>query len=100
MINPLRRLATSYFALLALLNVALLNSAMLQAEITVETVMVPMRDGVLLATTVYRDPSITSGPVVLMRTPYNKNGGKVAAERFAEAEYVAVVEANRGKVAS
>ncbi len=100
MITPLRRLASSYFALLALLNVALLNSAMLQAEITVETVMVPMRDGVLLATDIYRDPLITSGPVVLMRTPYNKNGGKVAAERFAEAGYVAVVQDNRGKFAS
>jgi putative CocE/NonD family hydrolase len=95
MITPSRRLV-----IFSIFCFALLNSAMLQAEITVETVMVPMRDGVLLATDIYRDPSITSGPVVLMRTPYNKNGGKVAAERFAEAGYVAVVQDNRGKFAS
>lgn len=43
-----------------------------------------------LATDIYRDAATSNGPVVLMRTPYNKNGGKVAAERFAAAGYIAM----------
>ena len=35
-----------------------------------------------------------------MRTPYNKAGGKGAAERFAAAGYVAVVQDCRGKFGS
>lgn len=70
------------------------------AAIEVETVMVPMRDGVKLATDIYRDSATTRAPVVLMRTPYNKAGGKAAAERFAAAGYIAVVQDCRGKFAS
>ncbi|WP_417384796.1 CocE/NonD family hydrolase [Gimesia sp.] len=68
--------------------------------ITKETVMVPMRDGVLLATDVYRDPSLKQAPVLLMRTPYNKDRVKKSAERFAAAGYVAVVQDCRGKFQS
>ncbi len=78
----------------------LLNGASVSAEVTVETVMVPMRDGVRLATDIYRDKSLQNAPVALMRTPYNKAGGKGAAERFAAAGYVAVVQDCRGKFAS
>ena len=38
-----------------------------------ETFMVPMRDGVRLATDVYRPDSDRSYPVILYRTPYNKD---------------------------
>ncbi len=38
-----------------------------------ETVMVPMRDGVQLATDVYRMNDNLSHPVILYRTPYNKD---------------------------
>ncbi|MCA9007094.1 MAG: CocE/NonD family hydrolase, partial [Planctomycetaceae bacterium] len=68
--------------------------------ITKETVMVPMRDGVLLATDVYRNPSLKQAPVLLMRTPYNKDRVKKSAERFAAAGYVAVVQDCRGKFQS
>ncbi|QDT93322.1 CocE/NonD family hydrolase [Gimesia algae] len=67
---------------------------------TKETVMVPMRDGVLLATDVYRDPSLKQTPVLLMRTPYNKDRVKRVAERFAAAGFVAVVQDCRGKFQS
>jgi putative CocE/NonD family hydrolase len=70
------------------------------AAVEVETVMVPMRDGVKLATDIYRDSTTTKAPVVLMRTPYNKAGGKAAAERFAAAGYIAIVQDCRGKFAS
>lgn len=68
--------------------------------VKVETVMVPMRDGVRLATDIYRDPALRKAPVVLMRTPYNKDRGKAAADRFATAGYIAVVQDCRGKFAS
>ena len=55
-----------------------------------------MRDGVLLASDVYRLASIDRAPVLLMRTPYDKSGVKAAAERFAAAGYVAVVQDCRG----
>lgn len=70
------------------------------SAVTQETVMVPMRDGVLLATDVYRDPSLKQAPVLLMRTPYNKDRVKKVAERFAAAGYVAVVQDCRGKFQS
>ncbi|MFT3852994.1 MAG: CocE/NonD family hydrolase [Ilumatobacteraceae bacterium] len=34
--------------------------------------MIPMRDGIRLATDVYRDVDAPSGPVLLLRTPYGK----------------------------
>ena len=90
------RVFAIYSALLACLS----GRDFASAEVTVETVMVPMRDGVQLATDIYRDTATRNGPVVLMRTPYNKNGGKVAAERFAAAGYIAIVKDNRGKFGS
>ncbi|MFO0906562.1 MAG: CocE/NonD family hydrolase [Pirellulales bacterium] len=71
-----------------------------RAEITVETVLTPMRDGIRLATDVYRDANRKSGPVLLMRTPYNKDRAKGAAQYFANAGYIAVVQDCRGKFAS
>lgn len=70
------------------------------AEVRVETTMVPLRDGVRLATDVYRGEATRRAPVVLMRTPYDKSRAKGAAERFAAAGYVAVVQDCRGKFAS
>ena len=92
--------AIRVFAVFSALLVCLLHNVFASAEVTVETVMVPMRDGVQLATDIYRDGTTNNGPVVLMRTPYNKNGGKVAAVRFAAAGYIAIVQDNRGKFAS
>lgn len=65
-----------------------------------ETVLVPMRDGVRLATDVNRTAEVERSPVLLMRMPYNKQGGKSAAERFAAAGYVAVVQDCRGRYES
>jgi uncharacterized protein len=81
---------------LVLLSVATVASA----EIKVETVMVPVRDGINLATDIYRDDTTRQASVVLMRTPYNKARAKGAAERFAAAGYVAVVQDCRGKFGS
>ncbi|HYZ85353.1 MAG TPA: CocE/NonD family hydrolase, partial [Bryobacteraceae bacterium] len=64
-----------------------------------ETVSVPMRDGVRLATDVYLGVS-GPRPVLLSRTPYNKAGLKSAAEFFRQADYAVVVQDCRGRFGS
>lgn len=66
----------------------------------VETVSVPMRDGVLLATDVYRDPAGGPAPVILTRTPYDRTRGQDVAQRFVKAGYVFVAQDCRGTRAS
>lgn len=74
-------------------------------EVTIEkNVMVPMRDGVRLATDVYR-PSDLEGarPTILIRTPYNKSAsaaGDASARFFASHGYAVVVQDVRGKFGS
>lgn len=67
-------------------------------------VMVPMRDGVRLATDVYRPRGVTDRlPVILIRLPYNKAqyGGAInPANFFAGQGYVVAVQDVRGKWAS
>ncbi len=69
-------------------------------EVSRETVRVPMRDGVMLATDIYRQPTVVRAPVLLMRTPYNKDHAKAVAERYAAAGYIAVVQDCRGRFQS
>ena len=51
------------FAFFSCTIAGLLNVATVGAEVTVETVMVPMRDGVRLATDIYRDKTLKNAPV-------------------------------------
>ena len=69
------------------------------ADVKPETVMVAMRDGVRLATDIYRAGE-RSGPVILVRTPYNKDRGQRSARRFVEAGYTVVYQDCRGTRAS
>jgi len=69
-------------------------------QVSVETVHVSMRDGVLLATDIYRKPSVERAAVLLMRTPYNKARAKSVAERYAAAGYIAVIQDCRGRFES
>jgi putative CocE/NonD family hydrolase len=63
--------------------------------------MIPMRDGVKLATDIYRPADLTGPlPAILMRTPYNKSGSAGAGNVFASNGYVVVVQDVRGKFAS
>jgi predicted acyl esterase len=60
------------------------------AEIAVidQKVMIPMRDGVRLATDIYRPKGNGKHPIVLSRTPYNFNSwvdGKITFRSFEEA---------------
>ena len=74
-------------------------------EVNIERqVMVPMRDGVRLATDLYRPKDITGPlPTILMRTPYNKGAnpnGDVSARFFASHGYAVAVQDVRGKFES
>jgi putative CocE/NonD family hydrolase len=65
-----------------------------------QEVMVPMRDGVKLATDVYMPVNQGRGPfpVVMERTPYSKGScSSGAAQYFAKRGYVAIVQDERGR---
>lgn len=66
--------------------------------------MVPMRDGVHLATDVYLPPGVDRGPAVLVRLPYDKGGRYTFMSRiapsFTDRGYVFVVQDVRGKFRS
>src|SRR5437762_13812705 len=65
--------------------------------------MVAMPDGVKLATDLYFPADLREPlPVILIRTPYNKNGESyvAGAPRFAARGYVAAVQAARGRFES
>ncbi len=62
--------------------------------------MVPMRDGVRLATDIYRPIEERPAPVMLTRLPYNKDLPPVLAfslDRFLQAGYVVVMQDQRGR---
>jgi predicted acyl esterase len=65
-----------------------------------QTVMVPMRDGIKLATNIYLPEGNGPWPVLLTRTPYNKNGLDRMAPRLTKSGYVLVAQDVRGRFAS
>lgn len=70
-----------------------------------QDVMVPMRDGVRLATDIYRPAQEGVAqqeplPVILTRLPYNKDGAKTAGKYFATHGYVFVAQDTRGRYKS
>jgi putative CocE/NonD family hydrolase len=71
-------------------------------ELIVEkNVMVPLRDGTLLATDVYRPRGEARLPVLLQRTPYDKDFTTIThILRMAHSGYAVVVQDTRGRFAS
>jgi putative CocE/NonD family hydrolase len=74
-------------------------------SVSQSTVMAPMRDGVKLATDVYRParagaPVAERLPALLVRTPYNRAGLRNLAEALARRGFVAVSQDVRGRFAS
>jgi len=70
-------------------------------EVTVDrNVLVPMRDGVSLATDVYRPKAAGRFPVILVRTPYKKEMNEIQANFFARRGYVYAVQDCRGRFSS
>ncbi|MCB0104384.1 MAG: CocE/NonD family hydrolase, partial [Caldilineaceae bacterium] len=72
--------------------------------LTEKNIMVPMRDGVQLATDIYRPADGAPTPVLMARTPYNKDGilgGNVFDIMAAvQAGYTVVVQDVRGRYGS
>jgi hypothetical protein len=91
-----RRLPWLWFALLPL---ALASSVLAQAP-PKQTVMVPMRDGVKLATDVYLPSTNGPFPVILARTPYNKDPVASLGKDGASRGYAVVLQDVRGRFAS
>ena len=72
---------------------------------SLQTVMVPMRDGVKLATDIYLParggkPADGKFPVLIERTPYGGAGRKKAGDLLARRGYVAIVQNSRGRFGS
>ncbi len=65
-----------------------------------QEVMVPMRDGIQLATNLYLPDGDGPWPVVLTRTPYNKNGADRSAATYNSRGYALVSQDTRGRYAS
>lgn len=82
------------------LFISLLLATPAFAEVNTETIAVPMRDGIKLATDVYRDDAVQKAPVILMRSPYDRTKQKGLAERFSKAGYIFVAQDCRGTRAS
>ena len=70
-------------------------------EVTVDkNVGIPMRDGIELATDIYRPDSEGRFPVILVRTPYKKEMNELQAKYFARRGYVYAVQDCRGRFSS
>ena len=86
--------------LAGLLSLLLSLPLLAQSAANRETVMVPMRDGVNLATNIYLPEGDGPWPVVLTRTPYNKNGADASAATYNARGYALVSQDVRGRYES
>jgi predicted acyl esterase len=95
---------TRLFRSLLVLSTALLLPVFLVADEKPKTraldAMVPMQDGIELATTVYLPEGPGPFPVVVSRTPYDKNGLKDEATKFVRHGYAFVAQDIRGRFKS
>ncbi len=87
-----------------LTNPAVAREAEFEVEVESD-VMVPMRDQTRLATDIYRpsrdgEPVEGRFPVILTRTPYNKNGNSRLGKYYAARGYVFVAQDTRGRYGS
>src|SRR5688572_26454876 len=71
-----------------------------QNVVVENNIMTPMRDGVKLATDIYRPVGDVKSPVILIRTPYDKSGLKSQCSVFAENGYACVAQDCRGRFRS
>ncbi|TFH74881.1 CocE/NonD family hydrolase [Gammaproteobacteria bacterium LSUCC0112] len=87
------------FMLLGLLCLALFNGSVWaqNGPANKQIVMVPMRDGVKLATNIYLPDGDGPFPVVLTRTPYDKDGVDNSVARYNERGYALISQDVRGR---
>jgi hypothetical protein len=77
----------------------LLSAPKYEVEVD-RAVGVPMRDGIKLATDIYRPKGLKKAPLILVRTPYKKDMGELQAKFYARRGYVFAVQDCRGRFAS
>ena len=87
----------SYFLALVM---GLLTAIATGQEPSKQEVMMPMRDGVKLATNIYLPEGQGPWPVVLTRTPYNKDGADRSAKTYNDRGYALVSQDVRGRYES
>jgi hypothetical protein len=61
---------------------------------------VPMRDGIKLATDIYRPRGLEKAPVILVRTPYKKEVSELQARFYSRRGYVFAIQDCRGRFSS
>jgi len=90
-----------FAAIISLLFGATFARAADQYAVTYErNVPVKMRDGVILRADIYRPAAEGKFPVLLQRTPYNKDNEVDFGLKAAQRGFVVVVEDVRGRYAS
>jgi len=94
--SPSDRQKSHHWLIALVLWPMLMVSALSYAQ-SRETVMVPMRDGVNLATNIYLPAGEGPWPVVLTRTPYDKDGLDNRADNYHERGYALVSQDVRGR---
>jgi predicted acyl esterase len=81
-------------------SVIALVLAVISASAAKETIMLPMRDGIKLATDIHKPEGSDQYPVILIRTPYNKDGNAPIGTEGIRRGYVIVAQDCRGRFAS
>ncbi len=71
-----------------------------QYDVIAEQMMAPMRDGVKLATAVWRPKAEGKFPSILIRTPYKKEMSELNARFYARRGYAVAVQDCRGRFGS
>src|SRR6266705_2402240 len=89
-----------FVAIAMLLLSSLANAANPYAVVYERNVAVDMRDGVTLRADIFRPDAAGKFPVLLQRTPYDKNYGTEFGLKAAAQGYVVVIEDVRGRYAS
>lgn len=97
---PMKTLNSLRLTLALALCAQLASAAATNAPAPKQTLSVAMRDGVKLATDVYLPSTHGAFPVVLVRTPYNKNGAAGLGNDGAARGYAIVAQDVRGRYAS
>lgn len=109
LVRPDHRSPQIFMTLIILLIIPTFSMAQTNVEtktdntgkiLTEKNVMVEMRDGVRLATNIYRQEGAVPSPVLVSRTPYNKDFLMLDLDYFVNAGYVVVCQDVRGRFAS
>jgi uncharacterized protein len=91
----------SYATAFGLVLIASMAHAAEPFEVTVERgVAAKMRDGIVLRADIYRPKAEGKFPVLLQRTPYNKNNGVIFGLRGATRGFVVIFQDVRGRYSS